>query len=172
MNRIKSLRKYKKWSQQLFAEKFNVDQTAVSNWETGKNNVDIDTAKKIALEFNVPLEYIYGEAYTETRPMSKWSSDEIEDYENTKDEARDYLRFIYGRGEFRKKENYNVGYIANNNGVISAHSSTITINNNIDEGKLDDIEKLLITICRELDAVKKIALLTRASELLEESRKN
>jgi transcriptional regulator with XRE-family HTH domain len=60
MNNIKGLRQYKKLSQKELAEKLFVDQTAVSNWENGKNSISPETAKKISEIFGVPLEFVYG----------------------------------------------------------------------------------------------------------------
>ena len=48
MNRIKQLRKEKGISQVKLAETLGVHQTAISQWETGRTNPDLDTAKKLA----------------------------------------------------------------------------------------------------------------------------
>ncbi|MBQ4349965.1 MAG: helix-turn-helix domain-containing protein [Clostridia bacterium] len=58
MNRIKLLRKEKKISQVKLAEVLGVHQTAISQWETGRTNPDLDTAKKLAAYFNVTLDYL------------------------------------------------------------------------------------------------------------------
>ncbi len=100
-NRIKILRKAKRLSQKRFAEDFAVDQTAVSNWEQGKNNIDVTIADKIADSFGVPVEFVYGKPYRITRDRSLWKRDEIDDYENAvSEEERVFLEFKYGRGVF------------------------------------------------------------------------
>ena len=58
MNRIKQLRKEKGISQVKLAETLGVHQTAISQWETGRTNPDLDTAKKLAACFNVTLDYL------------------------------------------------------------------------------------------------------------------
>ena len=63
MNRIKELRKARKISQCKLAEMLNVHQTAISQWETGRTNPDIATAKKIADIFGTTTDYIFGREY-------------------------------------------------------------------------------------------------------------
>ena len=100
-NRIKILRKSKRLSQTDFAALFSVDQTAVSNWENGKNSIDMSICDKIADYFMVPIEFVYGKKYTLTRPISEWSDDELSKYKCTRSsEEREFCEFIFGRGVF------------------------------------------------------------------------
>ena len=99
-NRVKILRKSQKLSQKQFAELFSVDQTAVSNWEMGKNNIDLTLADKIAEHFKVPVEYLYGKPYTLTRPMGEWTREENARYATASDAEKELLRFTLGRGVF------------------------------------------------------------------------
>lgn len=58
---IKQLRKDKGINQEQLAEQLHVTRQAVSNWETGKTQPDIETLTGIAEFFGVSLEYlIYG----------------------------------------------------------------------------------------------------------------
>jgi transcriptional regulator with XRE-family HTH domain len=58
---IMRLRKEKNITQEQLAEKLNVTRQAVSNWENGKTQPDIDTIVKIAGIFEVEVEeIIYG----------------------------------------------------------------------------------------------------------------
>ena len=100
MNRIKCLRAVRGISQAEFGKIFNVDQTAVSNWEKGKNSIDIKILERIADEFGVPMEFVYGKDFSITRPVSEWHISQIEDFENARSEIKDYLLFKYGRGTF------------------------------------------------------------------------
>ena len=102
-NRIKNIRKFKKMSQAELAQILNVDQTAISNWENEKNNIDIEIAKIISEKFKFPLEYIYGYPYTLARPREEWDSDEIEDIDEADFYAADVLRFRYGQGKFNSE---------------------------------------------------------------------
>ncbi len=100
-NRIFILRKSQKLSQRAFAELFSVDQTAVSNWEKGKNNIDLTLADKIADHFRVPVEFVYGKPYTITREKKEWSAEESGAFEAaSSEEERALLEFRYGRGVF------------------------------------------------------------------------
>lgn len=59
---IKRFREEKNISQSEIAEKLSVTRQAVSNWETGKTEPDIDTLHKIADILGVSIEeLIYGE---------------------------------------------------------------------------------------------------------------
>jgi|AGTN01.3.fsa_nt_gi Predicted transcriptional regulators len=59
---IRKLRKQRGLSQQALAEKLNVTRQAVSQWENGNTQPDLDTLARIAKAFDVDiLEVIYGE---------------------------------------------------------------------------------------------------------------
>lgn len=100
MNRIRCLRLLREMSQISFAKLFNVDQTAVSNWEKEKNHIDIKTMEKISDFFSVPMEFVYGKEFVVTRPMDEWYEDEIEDFQNASEASKDYFMFKYGKGRF------------------------------------------------------------------------
>ena len=58
---IKDLRKKKNMTQDELAEKLNVTRQAVSNWENGKTQPDIETLTRLAEVFDVSVErLIYG----------------------------------------------------------------------------------------------------------------
>ncbi len=99
--RIRILRKAHRLSQKAFAERFSVDQTAVSNWEQGKNKIELALADKIADAFGVPVEYIYGKPYTVTRPFEEWTEEEKARYlKAASEEERALMEFRLGRGVF------------------------------------------------------------------------
>ena len=61
---IKLLRTEKGMNQEQLAEQLHVTRQAVSNWETGKTQPDIDTLTRIAEFFGVSVEQlIYGKTY-------------------------------------------------------------------------------------------------------------
>lgn len=109
--RIKCLRKLFNQSQESFAKQFHVSQNAVSNWEQGKNKIDIETATKIAEHYRVPVDFIYGNHFDIARPVSIWNHDEIEDMKNANADCKDYFLYKYGRGVF----NADVGNTSNIN---------------------------------------------------------
>ena len=60
-NSIKKLREEKGMTQEELAEKLNVTRQAVSNWETGRTQPDIETLTRLAEVFDVSVErIIYG----------------------------------------------------------------------------------------------------------------
>ena len=62
-NSIKKLRQEKQLSQEQLAEQLHVTRQAVSNWENGKTQPDIDTLTQLATVFDVSVErIIYGKA--------------------------------------------------------------------------------------------------------------
>ena len=62
---IKKLRKSKSMTQDQLAEWLHVTHQAISSWETGKTQPDIETLKQMAEVFDVTIEeLIYGEKKT------------------------------------------------------------------------------------------------------------
>lgn len=60
-NSIKKLRQEKQLSQEQLAEQLHVTRQAVSNWENGKTQPDVDTLTQLASVFDVSVErIIYG----------------------------------------------------------------------------------------------------------------
>lgn len=58
---IKKIRVEKRMTQEELAEKLSVTRQAISNYETGKTQPDIETLNKIASIFEVSIEeVIYG----------------------------------------------------------------------------------------------------------------
>lgn len=99
MNRIKCLRKAHGLSQAQFAELFNVGQTAVSNWEIGKNSIDVGIIQEIAKRFDVSQGFVLGDPFGLKRPREEWFADEIADYKNAPDIVKPFLEFRYGHGD-------------------------------------------------------------------------
>ena len=60
MNRIKELRSAGNVKQSELASAIQVSQAALSGYETGKFQADIDTYKRIATYFDVSLDYLLG----------------------------------------------------------------------------------------------------------------
>lgn len=60
MNRIRQLREENNMSQKQLAEKLNVHQTAVSQWEQDRTQPGFETANEICNMFDVDLGYLMG----------------------------------------------------------------------------------------------------------------
>ena len=60
MNRIKELRKSKGLSAQKLADKLNIAQSTLSQYENEKREANYDTLKKISQYFDVSIDYLLG----------------------------------------------------------------------------------------------------------------
>ncbi|UWE05297.1 helix-turn-helix domain-containing protein [Laceyella sacchari] len=58
--RLKALRKAKKLTQQQIADRFGITKSAVSRWESGVIQPDIDKIKEIADFFDVTIDFLLG----------------------------------------------------------------------------------------------------------------
>lgn len=58
---LQSLRKKSGYSQSQFAKLMNVDQTAISQWETGKNTPRADKLPKLAAALNCSIDDLFRE---------------------------------------------------------------------------------------------------------------
>jgi DNA-binding XRE family transcriptional regulator len=57
-NAIRRLREERQWTQEQLAKRLNITQSAIASFESGRICPSIKTAKVMAIEFNVPLEFI------------------------------------------------------------------------------------------------------------------
>lgn len=94
----KNLRFYRKKSgltQVQLANLLGVKNTAVSNWESGNNSIDIDTLLSACNVFGVTLNDMYGiYSPTHTDSGSALSSDEsrlLEIYRSLSDQGKEYI---------------------------------------------------------------------------------
>jgi len=58
--RIAQLRKENGWTQKQLAEKSNVDNTTISSWELGKNDVPTAILVELAKLFDTTTDYLLG----------------------------------------------------------------------------------------------------------------
>lgn len=81
-SRIRNLRKTRGLKQEFLADKLNISINAVSQYETGKRSVDLNTIKKLSEIFDVPTDYFIDENFTlgttpkeseEVKPISQQS---------------------------------------------------------------------------------------------------
>lgn len=90
MSAINDLRKKSGLSQKEFADLFNVHQTAVSQWETGKTTPDKETLIKIANYFGVSIDYLLGNTEQKEKPLV-----------NEDEELTEYLDELKNRPEMK-----------------------------------------------------------------------
>lgn len=73
---IKRLRLEKSINQEQLAEQLHVTRQAVSNWETGKTQPDIETLTQMAEYFGVSVEYlIYGKEPVKESDVKRYTWD-------------------------------------------------------------------------------------------------
>lgn len=78
MNRILELRKEAQLSQKELAQKAGVNQTAVSQWETGKTEPNAEAAFQLCGFFDVSFDYLLGRSDIRGRfNMTKEEQDEL-----------------------------------------------------------------------------------------------
>lgn len=63
-DRIRDLRKEKRWTQVMLAEKVNVSPQVVSNWERNYTDPDHDDIARLAKVFDESADYILGRSKT------------------------------------------------------------------------------------------------------------
>ena len=67
--KIVSLRKAHRWSQEDFAEKLNVSRQAISRWENGTALPDAQNVLQISKLFHVTTDYLLNEDYESDRDI-------------------------------------------------------------------------------------------------------
>ena len=93
-------------TQKQLADKIGVKNTAVSNWESGNNSIDIDTLCLVCEVFGITLNDIYG-GYSEK--LTVLSADEmnlIATYRDISDQGKQYLLQTLNmvRNEYKKRD--------------------------------------------------------------------
>lgn len=73
-NRIRELRRKYPMSQQQLAKHLHISQAAVSGYETGTYEPDLELTKKMADIFGVSIDYLLGHDTQEIQPQ-EWSAD-------------------------------------------------------------------------------------------------
>ena len=101
MNRIKQLREENKMTQIQLAEKLNKTQQAISLYENGTNEPDLDGYIALSNIFNCPIEYIAGKSDIRNPEDYKYAYNRPKEAEGLSDEEiNDALRFYK---EMKKK---------------------------------------------------------------------
>ena len=78
-------------TQKQLAEKIGVKNTAVSNWESGNNSIDIDTLCLVCDVFGVTLNDMYGGYSDRSTVLSADEMNLISVYRNISDQGKQYL---------------------------------------------------------------------------------
>tara|TARA_B110000027_G_C16019672_1_gene255768 strand:+ start:306 stop:638 length:333 start_codon:yes stop_codon:yes gene_type:complete len=91
-NKIATLRKAKKWSQEELAKKVNSSRVMIGNYERNSNTPSIDIILKIAKVFDVSIDYLAGEGQFST--YNKEVLKRIEDIEDLPDEDKNHLFYV------------------------------------------------------------------------------
>jgi transcriptional regulator with XRE-family HTH domain len=108
--RIRELRKAKKWTQQELADKLGLDRTTISKWERqGGSEPDNATITKIADIFDVSTDYLLGRVTSpsETRDLPQTIAPYLpEGFDKLPPEAKEEIYSIveYVMAKYKKKE--------------------------------------------------------------------
>lgn len=93
MMNLKEARTKAGLTQAEVAKQLNVNQNTYSGWETGRANIDNNSLKKLAILFNVSVDYLLG-----LRPMSddpKYPEDDIYVlYDSLSPLEKEHINFI------------------------------------------------------------------------------
>ena len=78
-------------TQKQLADKIGVKNTAVSNWESGNNSIDIDTLCIVCDVFGITLNDIYGGYSERSTVLSDDEMNLIATYREISDQGKQYL---------------------------------------------------------------------------------
>jgi len=92
MKRLKSLREYRNLKQSELAKEFNVSQSTIAMWETGKRDPDSESIQKMADYFNVSVDYLLGRSeFPHTGEIAAAHIDGDKSYDDLTPEALEQL---------------------------------------------------------------------------------
>ena len=96
-NRLKTMRKVKRKTQQEIASFIGINQNAYSYWENGKVKIDNESIYRLAEYYGVSVDFLLGRRYRMTCPPELWRASLREDYENEDIYVREYMEYKYGK---------------------------------------------------------------------------
>ena len=93
-------------TQKQLADKIGVKNTAVSNWESGNNSIDIDTLCLVCEVFGITLNDIYGGYSEKSTVLSSDEMNLIATYRDISDQGKQYLLQTLNmvRNEYKKRD--------------------------------------------------------------------
>lgn len=93
-------------TQKQLADKIGVKNTAVSNWESGNNSIDIDTLCLVCEVFGITLNDIYGGYSEKSTVLSADEMNLIATYREISDQGKQYLLQTLNmvRNEYKKRD--------------------------------------------------------------------
>ena len=93
-------------TQKQLAEKIDVKNTAVSNWESGNNSIDIDTLCLVCDVFGITLNDIYGGYSEKSTVLSADEMNLIATYREISDQGKQYLLQTLNmvKNEYKKRD--------------------------------------------------------------------
>lgn len=93
-------------TQKQLADKIGVKNTAVSNWESGNNSIDIDTLCLVCEVFGITLNDIYGGYSEKSTVLSADEMNLIATYREISDQGKQYLLQTLNmvKNEYKKRD--------------------------------------------------------------------
>lgn len=158
MNRLKELRKEKKYTQAQIAELMDVNVKTISRWEKGEFEIKPAQAKMLAEHFNISVSYLMG--YSDKK--EPYYSDEIligdgqGGYTSLSSERENELSELY----FEHLEEEFVKFLKRYDFVISDNEIKAVLNHisnlNINTYRSDEYNRLVDLVMEEKIDLKKI----------------
>lgn len=96
-NRIKSARTFRKRSQRWLAEEIGVNQSSVTQWETGKTDPTTENLSRIAQVLDINFEWLAkgnGAVVGTSIPATVILSEPLPEMNSYSDEQREFLRMF------------------------------------------------------------------------------
>lgn len=162
-NRLKTMRKVKRKTQQEIASIIGIGQNTYSYWESGKVKIDNESIYKLAEYYGVSADFLLGRKYKLTKSPQEWHHSLREDYAQGDIYLKEYMEYMYGE----------IVYIDNISGSVNIHNSIIGDNNSDclnNEGK-DRLEKMLLSTFNKLSDDHQFEVIAFAKNLLKEEGK-
>lgn len=85
-------RKKKHWTQKQLAEKLNIKNSAISNWEKELNSPDIETLFEMCDLFGISISEMYGVGSNTNDLLSPDEKNLLDDYRSLNDQGQELVR--------------------------------------------------------------------------------
>ena len=100
MLRLKILRKQKHLSMKELGNKFNVAESTISLYESGKRQPDKNMIIALSDFFGVSVDYLLGREFKVTFPVENWHASLQEDYKKADADLKEYMLYKHGKVVF------------------------------------------------------------------------
>lgn len=92
MNRIRELRRERKWRQEDLSRELQSSRQAIGNYETGERTPDLDTILKLCEIFDVSADYLLGRSEIRSFELSADEAALLTSYRGLSETGKEYVR--------------------------------------------------------------------------------